>query len=132
MTFKQWRITDRRFKDFDNKGYVTEDALANPEISVGTGYSESKWVSERILDKAGEVTALKPTVVRLGQVAGDVNGVWNETEWFPSIVKSAASLKCLPNLDGVRLLLQILLPLRLTTFSACVMDYLSIRRSLHD
>ncbi|KAI0062574.1 acetyl-CoA synthetase-like protein [Artomyces pyxidatus] len=87
--------------NFDNSGYVKEDILANPVTAVGTGYSESKWISERILDAAGEKTALKPVVVRLGQVCGDANGVWNETEWFPSVVKSALSLKCLPNLDGL-------------------------------
>lgn len=79
---------------------AAEEILSNPETSVGTGYSESKRVAERILDAAAERTALQPTVVRFGQVCGDGNGTWNETEWFPSLVKSALTLGCLPSLDG--------------------------------
>lgn len=87
--------------DFENNGSAAEEMLPNPETSVGTGYSESKWVAERILDAAAERTALQPLVVRFGQVCGDGNGTWNETEWFPSLVKSALTLGCLPSLDGV-------------------------------
>ncbi|THH19547.1 hypothetical protein EW146_g1644 [Bondarzewia mesenterica] len=89
------------FINFDNKGYVKEEVLDDSKIAVGTGYSESKWVAERILDAAAEKTPLRPVVVRLGQVSGDVNGSWNESEWFPSVVKSALSVKCLPDLDGL-------------------------------
>ncbi|KAI9433075.1 acetyl-CoA synthetase-like protein [Lactarius indigo] len=85
---------------FENKGSVVEEVLSNPEIAVGTGYSESKWVAERILDVAAERTALRPVVVRLGQVCGDGSGTWNESEWFPSLLKSALTLGCLPSLDG--------------------------------
>jgi len=88
------------FINFENNGSAAEEMLPNPETSVGTGYSESKWVAERILDAAAERTALRPVVVRLGQVCGDGNGTWNETEWFPSLVKSALILGCLPSLDG--------------------------------
>jgi hypothetical protein len=58
-------------------------------------------VAERILDAAAERTALRPVVVRLGQVCGDGNGTWNKDEWFPSLIKSALTLHCLPSLDGV-------------------------------
>ncbi|KAI0045616.1 acetyl-CoA synthetase-like protein [Auriscalpium vulgare] len=88
------------FINFDNRGAVEEEELRNPEIAVGKGYTESKWISERILDAAAERTEVKPVIVRLGQVCGETNGVWNQTEWFPAMVKSAATLKCLPNLDG--------------------------------
>ncbi|KAI0272871.1 acetyl-CoA synthetase-like protein [Russula aff. rugulosa BPL654] len=88
------------FINFENNGSAAEEMLPNPETSVGTGYSESKWVAERILDAAAERTALRPVVVRFGQVCGDGNGTWNETEWFPSLVKSALTLGCLPSLDG--------------------------------
>jgi hypothetical protein len=95
-------FTDLPNPDFENKGSVVEENLSNPEVAVGTGYSESKWVAERILDTAAERTALRPVVVRLGQVCGDGSGTWNEKEWFPSLVKSALTLGCLPSLDGVR------------------------------
>ena len=40
-------------------------------------------------------------IVRLGQTCGDRNGHWNETEWLPIVVKSALSVGCLPDMDGV-------------------------------
>ncbi|KAI0311872.1 acetyl-CoA synthetase-like protein [Amylostereum chailletii] len=81
-------------------GLVPEIAIENPEVPIGTGYAESKWASERILHAAAERTELKPVIVRLGQVCGDATNVWNETEWFPTIVKAAETLRCLPTLDG--------------------------------
>lgn len=71
------------------------------ESAVGNGYGESKWVSERILSVASSETSLRPIVVRVGQVTGGVNGCWNALEWIPSIVHSAALVKCLPSLDQV-------------------------------
>ena len=62
------------------------------------GYSQSKWVSERILEIAAEQTPLYPVIVRVGQVSGGVNGSWNPLEWIPGIVQSAALTKSLPSL----------------------------------
>jgi thioester reductase-like protein len=92
-------------------------------IPVGTGYSESKWVAERILDAAAERTALRPVVVRLGQVCGEGNGTWNEKEWFPSLVKSALTLGCLPSLNGVRGMLIKLVRCSLIGRLDCRLDY---------
>ena len=100
-----------------------EEVLSNPEIPVGTGYSESKWVAERILDAAAERTALRPVVVRLGQVCGEGNGTWNEKEWFPSLMKSALTLGCLPSLDGVRGILIKLIALLADKVSDCRLDH---------
>ena len=100
-----------------------EEVLSNPEVAVGTGYSESKWVAERILDVAAERTALRPVVVRLGQVCGDGSGTWNENEWFPSLVKSALTLRCLPSVDGVRARSDLTHKLLLTKHPARRVDY---------
>ncbi|TFK94535.1 acetyl-CoA synthetase-like protein [Polyporus arcularius HHB13444] len=72
----------------------------DPSSAMGTGYSEAKWVAERILTNAEDSANLPAVVVRLGQVCGDRNGYWKENEWFPPIVKSALSLGCLPDMDG--------------------------------
>ena len=66
------------------------------------GYADSKWVAERILDKAATMTKLKPVVVRPGQITGAPNGAWNPTEWFPRVVRSVPYLGCLPGGDEVR------------------------------
>lgn len=98
--------------------------LSNPEIPVGPGYAESKWIAERILDAAAERTELRPVVVRLGQVCGEGNGTWNEKEWFPSLIKSALTLRCLPSLDGVSgILITLTVLLLIMGHVDCRLDY---------
>jgi len=72
---------------------------ASPESATNNGYSQSKWVSERILEVAAEQTPLRPVMVRVGQVSGGVNGCWNPLEWIPSIVQSVALARSLPSLE---------------------------------
>ena len=52
---------------------------------------------------AGRAAGVPVQVVRLGQTCGGRGGHWNETEWFPVIVKSALEAGCLPDVDGVSL-----------------------------
>lgn len=65
------------------------------------GYTESKWISERILTIAGDETALKPVIIRVGQMVGGVAGDWSVTEWFPNLVAASQHVKGLPSCDGV-------------------------------
>ncbi|KAH9917020.1 uncharacterized protein B0H18DRAFT_1036256 [Fomitopsis serialis] len=73
------------------------ESSSKPEYAIGTGYAESKWVSEQILFTATEKTALDPLVARLGQICAGRDGVWNAHEWFPSMVQSAPTLGCFPD-----------------------------------
>lgn len=73
------------------------------DVAIGMGYTESKWVSEQILDRVGKETQLKPLTVRVGQLCGGTNGCWNKNEWFPSMVHSALVAQCLPTEDKVRI-----------------------------
>ena len=75
--------------------------LIDPTSAYGIGYSESKWVTEHVLQTVSETTDVRTVVVRLGQVTGNKLGYWNEKEWFPSLVKTALHLRCLPQLEGV-------------------------------
>ena len=77
-------------------------ALA-PDVAVDTGYSESKWVCERVLEAAASKTTLRPVVVRLGQISGSPSGAWNISEWFPSLVRSSAYIKAVPDVNQVSL-----------------------------
>lgn len=72
-----------------------------PEIAVANGYSESKWVCEKILESAASTTPLRSVVVRVGQVAGSPSGAWNTSEWLPSLVRSSVHLKAFPTVDQV-------------------------------
>ncbi|KAL5518378.1 hypothetical protein ACEPAH_60 [Sanghuangporus vaninii] len=78
-----------------------EERLPVPDSALGLGYTEAKWVSENVLDEAARCTALRPTVVRLGQLVGGPSGYWNEREWFAAIIKSSLLFGMLPNVPGV-------------------------------
>lgn len=70
---------------------VPEVALNDPTISTAQGYSESKWVTERLLDVAREHAGVSSAILRVGQIAGPVNvpegkyGMWNKQEWLPTV-----------------------------------------------
>ena len=76
--------------------------FVEPEHALGNGYSESKWVAERLLQLAAAQTSLRPIIARVGQVSGSSNGYWKATEWFPSLIQSAAIVNCLPDSPSVR------------------------------
>lgn len=84
-------------------GPVKEAAVA-AEVALGTGYSESKWVAEAVLEEVRKTTGLPTLVVRLGQVAGAVNGTWNVKEWFPSLVQASKVFGSLPNFETEKLI----------------------------
>ena len=65
-------------------------------MALGTGYGESKWVSEELLRSTAGVRYL---VIRVGQLSGAANGNWNANEWLPAMVQSATKLGCLPGDD---------------------------------
>ncbi|TCD61559.1 putative NRPS-like protein biosynthetic cluster [Steccherinum ochraceum] len=76
---------------------IKEEPVA-PEVAVDNGYSESKWVCERILEICAAKTPLRPVVVRVGQITGSPSGAWNPSEWFPSLVRSSVYLGAFPEL----------------------------------
>ncbi|KAF7795914.1 hypothetical protein EIP86_007081 [Pleurotus ostreatoroseus] len=85
-------------RHLDHSKPALEEAV-DLSVAVGTGYSESKLVSEKLLAVAAEQTALRTAVIRLGQITGTSAGAWKSAEWLPSLVKSSVYLGCLPELD---------------------------------
>ncbi|KAF5353868.1 hypothetical protein D9756_007248 [Leucocoprinus leucothites] len=86
----------RNWKD----GMAPEIALPDATVAVGSGYPESKWVAEQILDRASQQTSFNPVIVRIGQLSGGRNGFWNPYEWVPSVIQTAHPLQCLPDTPG--------------------------------
>jgi thioester reductase-like protein len=86
----------------DDPAVATAETFVEPELSLGAGYSQAKWVAERILELAASETPLRPVVVRTTLIAGGLNGYWKADEWMPSIVESAMFVKCLPAMESVR------------------------------
>ncbi|KAH6912217.1 hypothetical protein BKA70DRAFT_1535515 [Coprinopsis sp. MPI-PUGE-AT-0042] len=67
-----------------------------PEIAVGLGYTEAKWVSESILLQALRTTGLRTVIVRVGQLTGSGESGWKTSEWFPQMVRGSTLMGGLP------------------------------------
>ncbi|KAF8514478.1 hypothetical protein JB92DRAFT_2789445 [Gautieria morchelliformis] len=80
---------------------VTEGPFTDMARVNASGYSESKWVSERILWAAGHTTSIRPVIARVGQLCGGVNGNWNSREWFPALVRAGQVVGGLPSNRGL-------------------------------
>ena len=83
---------------------VPEQIFESWDVSQRMGYTESKQISERLLDSAAWICDQRTTVCRLGQIAGPVlrreKGKWNLQEWFPSLIASSAYLGLIPESLG--------------------------------
>jgi len=63
-----------------------------------TGYGQSKWVAEQICSSAAALGCGEVVVARVGQLCGDTeHGIWNETEAYPFLVRTAVEVGCLPS-----------------------------------
>lgn len=89
--------------DFNSPDPVKEVEI-DPTISICNGYTESKWVSERLLKESAASSGLRYLIVRVGQLCGGLNGNWNSKEWLPAIVHSAVTFGVLPDDARVSLL----------------------------
>jgi thioester reductase-like protein len=79
-------------------GPYPEEIVLDARFSVGMGYGESKYVSERLLVGSG----LDVCSLRIGQISGGhQNGAWAVTDWVPIMVKSSLALGMLPLSTGV-------------------------------
>lgn len=82
---------------------VPERVLMNMSCSENMGYAQSKQVSELLLDYASTKYQVSSTICRVGQITGPIqlqHGRWNDTEWFPSLIKTSMYLGKLPSSLG--------------------------------
>lgn len=90
---------------------VAEKPSSSPSDASSLGYSRSKWVAEQVCNAAekhvlGAMTSAKAhaasrvAVVRVGQLCGNVAGVWNASEAYPLMLSTAKITGCLPDLPG--------------------------------
>ncbi|KAF8971243.1 hypothetical protein BDZ97DRAFT_1349060 [Flammula alnicola] len=78
-------------------GPYPEDVVLDAKYAVGSGYGESKYVTERILATSG----LNTTSLRIGQISGTLKtGAWATTDWVPILIKSSLALGSLPTANG--------------------------------
>ncbi|KAI5925742.1 putative NRPS-like enzyme [Camillea tinctor] len=79
-------------------GPAPETVLDSFDMRYSNGYARSKFLSEHLCDEAARHLGVPVAVARVGQVAGPVSqpGLWNRSEWLPSLVISSLHLGCLP------------------------------------
>ena len=111
-------------------GHVPETISSNPKDAAPLGYAQSKWVAEQICSAAHEAEGSDRSVsiIRVGQLCGNKDGVWNESEAYPLMLSTARIAHCLPDLGDEPLrwlpvdlaataILEIILPDKLETAS---------------
>lgn len=88
------------------------------ESVLPIGYADAKLVCERMLEETLEKQPerFRPMTVRIGQIAGsNITGQWKTNGVLAFMVKSAQTLRAIPNFQGV--LSTIFSPLFLVTYS---------------
>ncbi|KAI1175095.1 putative NRPS-like enzyme [Nemania sp. FL0916] len=82
-----------------------EEVLDSFDVPSPFGYGRAKFIAELLADTAARhFKGLVPvTILRIGQVAGPVRrpGLWNPSEWFPSMVLSSLHLGQVPESLGL-------------------------------
>nr|KAI5459480.1 hypothetical protein BGZ63DRAFT_491818 [Mariannaea sp. PMI_226] len=82
----------------------TEEVVApDHTAALEMGYAQSKYIGERMVDKYATSSGLPAAILRVGQIAGPIDGpgVWNRQEWFPSLIKSSLFLGAIPSKLGL-------------------------------
>ncbi|KAI1739540.1 hypothetical protein F4680DRAFT_466372 [Xylaria scruposa] len=87
------------------QGTVAEQVYTDWATPTTSGYGQSKFLSERLLDVAAREADIPSTICRLGQVAGPTStaGEWPRKEWLPSLIASSKYLNKIPDSLGPRL-----------------------------
>ncbi|KAI0865005.1 male sterility protein-domain-containing protein [Xylaria cubensis] len=84
-------------------GEVPEQVLTDYSVAGDGGYSKSKHTAEQILQRFAASTDLNVSIVRVGQIAGSIDGssgTWSASDWLPMLVKTSKTLGILPKSLG--------------------------------
>ncbi|KAI1384255.1 uncharacterized protein F4822DRAFT_64821 [Hypoxylon trugodes] len=86
-------------------GEAIPEEVLHPEKARGLlqqGYARSKYVCERLLANYASHLGGRASVLRVGQVCGPSSGtgIWNMSEWVPSLVLSSKFLGAIPESLG--------------------------------
>lgn len=81
-------------------GVMEEDDLSGSAKDLGTGYGQSKWVSEYLVRAAGQ-RGLAGTIIRPGYILGDSrSGVTNTDDFLIRMAKGCIQLGSRPSIDN--------------------------------
>ncbi|KAI1123749.1 hypothetical protein F5Y10DRAFT_45890 [Nemania abortiva] len=87
------------------RGRVAEQVFADWATPNASGYGQSKFLAERLLDVAAREAGIATAICRVGQVAGPTAaaGEWPRKEWLPSLIASSKYLGKVPGSLGPQL-----------------------------
>ena len=95
------RLSDEKLAKGE-KGISEDDDLDGSSKGIGTGYGQSKWVSEHVIREAGR-RGLRGSIVRSGYVSGfSKTGASNTDDFLLRMLKGCAELGSYPDIaNGV-------------------------------
>ena len=81
---------------------VKEEVLQDLNAPAANGYAESKYIAERLLERAAHVLGLNVRIAKAGQVCGPARskGAWKRGQWLPSLVLASRCLNAMPDSLG--------------------------------
>ena len=85
-----------------SSGKTPERIIHDAASPARNGYAESKYIAELLLDYASRKLSINTSIARVGQLAGAAkySGLWNKSEWFPSLILSSLHLGLIPESLG--------------------------------
>ena len=81
---------------------LTPEELVTTTSAAQNGYANSKYIAEHLIGEAVSKKSIRASIARVGQIAGAIRapGLWDKSEWFPSLVTSALHIGALPSSIG--------------------------------
>ena len=84
----------------DETGVPEEDDLEGSRTGLGTGYGQTKWVSEQLVREAGK-RGLRGSIIRPGYVLGDsYTGICNTDDFLIRMLKGCVQLSARPDIEN--------------------------------
>ena len=79
---------------------IPEASIQDLGASLAIGYSESKQIAERLLEKAASRSKIPISIIRSGQIGGSstsASAPWTQRDIIPAILKTSKALGLLPS-----------------------------------
>ncbi|MCJ1477816.1 hypothetical protein MMC13_006489 [Lambiella insularis] len=78
-----------------------EPVRDDPTVALGTGYAQSKFIAERIIQAASEQLGIICVILRVGGLTGHTKGGhWSEQDMYPIMFSTAFRLNALPTFEN--------------------------------
>ncbi|MCC8141395.1 MAG: thioester reductase domain-containing protein [Lachnospiraceae bacterium] len=74
---------------------LMEDARLDRWLGFSLAYSETKWVSEKLVKAAGH-RGLKAAIYRPGDITGAANGIWDMNDMISRMIVSTIQMQAIP------------------------------------